>query len=144
MLAAVVGQCNHKIAPALKESRSQSDPLLGAEFSKGDIMAQQGARRPTSLRAEVDKSITQAVKDGTLSRQRHAAPIAMLRHMADYLDKGDNDGTPAMRYVTPASFLSYCDALGLTPNEVVKTAVKGKKKKTTTERMKAKYSGYDK
>lgn len=69
------------------------------------------------MREAVDKSIEAASKNGALDLERHAAPIAMLRHMADFLDGSDPDGTPAMRYATPASFLSYCDALGLLPEK---------------------------
>ena len=66
------------------------------------------------MRTAVDRSIRSAVSDGRLDLDAHAAPIAMLRYMADFLDRA-GDGTPAMRYATPASFLSYCEALGLTP-----------------------------
>ena len=95
------------------------------------------------LRAAVERSISAAEKSGSLDSERNAAPIEMLLYMADYLDK-DNGKTPATRYVTPASFLSYCEALGLTPPEVIKT-MGGKKKdgKTTTERMRGKFKNYD-
>ena len=88
------------------------------------------------IRQSVEKSITQAVDSGTLDEKQSAAPIEMLRYMADFLDSDTGD-TPATRYVTPASFLSYCDALGLTPCEVVKT--KKNNKKSTTEKLSAKY-----
>lgn len=67
------------------------------------------------LRAAVEDSLTAALNDKSLDAKRNAAPIAMLRYMADFLD-ADNGDTPATRYVTPASFLSYCNALGLTPD----------------------------
>lgn len=67
------------------------------------------------IRKAVDKSVKAAVKDGRLDSERHAAPIAMLRSMADYLDVPSAD-TPSFRYVTPASFLAYCDRLGLAPD----------------------------
>lgn len=68
------------------------------------------------LRKAVDKSINEAVSSGFLDLERNAAPIAMLRYMADNLDS-DSGETPMMRYVTPASFLSYCDSLGLLPDK---------------------------
>jgi len=71
------------------------------------------------LRKAVDKSIDSAVSSGSLDLEKNAAPIAMLRYMADNLDS-DSGETPMMRYVTPASFLSYCESLGLTPPKQVK------------------------
>lgn len=71
------------------------------------------------LRKAVDKSIESAVSSGSLDLDKNAAPIAMLRYMADKLDS-DGGETPMMRYVTPASFLSYCDSLGLTPAKAQK------------------------
>lgn len=68
------------------------------------------------LRKAVERSINEAVSSGNVSLDKHAAPIAMLRYMADNLDR-DSGETPMMRYVTPASFLSYCDALGLLPGK---------------------------
>ena len=94
------------------------------------------------LRTAVERSISAAEDSGTLDREMSAAPIEMLLYMADYLDK-DNGKTPATRYVTPASFLSYCEALGLTPPEVIKTKGKKKDGKTTTERMRGKFRNYD-
>lgn len=66
------------------------------------------------LRKAVDKSIKAAASCGDLDLERNAAPIAMLRYMADRLDS-DSGKTPMLRYVTPPSFLNYCEALGLTP-----------------------------
>lgn len=66
------------------------------------------------LRKAVDNSIRSAVESGSLDLEKHAAPIAMLRYMADSLDS-DRGKTTMLKLVTPASFLSYCDALGLTP-----------------------------
>ena len=67
------------------------------------------------LRKAVEKSINEAVNCGNIDLNKHAAPIAMLRYMADSLDS-DTGETPMLRYVSPASFLNYCDALGLTPS----------------------------
>lgn len=47
-----------------------------------------------------------------------AAPIAMLRKMADAIDESYGDPS-IFKAVTPASFLSYCTALGLTPPEQI-------------------------
>ena len=68
------------------------------------------------LRRAVDRSITAAKSNGRIDLELNAAPIAMLRYMADFLDS-DTGKTPATRYVTPASFLNYCDALGLVHDE---------------------------
>ena len=69
------------------------------------------------IRKGVEKSIRAAVADGSLNLETHAAPLAMLRYMADFLDS-PSDGAPPTRYVTPASFLSYCETLGLVPREL--------------------------
>ena len=90
------------------------------------------------IRNSVEQSIKEAITNGTIDEKQSAAPIEMLRYMADFLDSDTGD-TPATRYVTPASFLSYCDALGLTPSEVVRKNKGKKKEQTTTEKLKAKY-----
>ena len=74
-----------------------------------------------TLRQAVDASIDEAVKRGAVDTAISAAPIAMLRAMADLIDGGANSATPAFRYVTPASFLSYCDALNLIPPKEFKS-----------------------
>lgn len=66
------------------------------------------------MRRAVDRSIKKAVSCGFIDLEDHAAPIAMLREMADFID-GADETTPALRYATPASFMLYCDALCLTP-----------------------------
>ena len=78
------------------------------------------------LRKAVDISIKSAVDSGKLDLDDNAAPIAMLRYMCDFLD-GNQDDAAALKAVTPASFLSYCDALGLTPSEQVETKPSGSK-----------------
>lgn len=65
------------------------------------------------IRKGVESSIKAAVQSGNLDIGKHAAPIAMLRYMADAIDQGDGEST--LKAVTPASFLSYCNALGLVP-----------------------------
>lgn len=96
------------------------------------------------IRKAVDKSVKAAVADGRLDSERHAAPIAMLRSMADYLDVPSAD-TPSFRYVTPASFLAYCDRLGLAPDL---DAPKGKTedepaKKGAMASMRGKFRAYE-
>lgn len=79
------------------------------------------------MRKAVDRSIRQANVRGALDLDAHAAPIAMLRLMADFLDESRGSDTPAMRYATPASFLSYCDALGLLPGSAEAAKAEGPK-----------------
>lgn len=64
------------------------------------------------LRKAVDKSIKAAVQDGRISLTGDAAAIGMLRYMADIIDAAPGEST-VLRYATPASFLSYCQALGI-------------------------------
>lgn len=79
-----------------------------------------------TLRQAVDSSIEEAVNRGAIDAKISAAPIAMLRAMADLID-GDTEGTtPAFRYVTPASFLNYCDALHLIPPKQLESTGKPK------------------
>lgn len=68
------------------------------------------------IRKGVDRSIKAAVNSQKLDLEAHAAPIAMLRLMADYLDRTGME-TASLRSITPSMFLSYCQALGLTPDE---------------------------
>lgn len=82
------------------------------------------------LRKAVDSSIKSSVENGYLDLDKNAAPIAMLRFMADKLDADDGE-TPVLRYITPASYLSYCEALGLTPTEKPKPKTKPKAKLAT-------------
>lgn len=92
------------------------------------------------MRRAVDRSITTAVRGGSLDLDRHAAPIAMLRLMADYLDRPSTE-TPAFRYVTPASFLGYCEKLGLTPD--VEQAADAKPKPGSMRTMRDKFRAFD-
>lgn len=68
-----------------------------------------------TLRQAVDESITAAIDRGTLDASANAAPIALLRRMADTLDGSTDPLT--MRYCTPASFTALFDKLGLLPTE---------------------------
>lgn len=68
-----------------------------------------------TLRQAVDKSITAAIERGALDAKANAAPIALLRRMADVLDGSTDPLT--MRYCTPASFTALFDKLGLLPTE---------------------------
>ena len=66
------------------------------------------------MRQSVEKSIKYGINKGTLDPNRDAATLQMLRIMADMLD--DNEGkTPGIKYITPASFLNYCEKLGFFP-----------------------------
>ena len=68
-----------------------------------------------TLRQAVDDSITVAVERGVLDESANAAPIALLRRMADTLDANTDPLT--MRYCTPASFTALFDKLGLMPTD---------------------------
>lgn len=81
------------------------------------------------IRKGVESSIKTAVQDGVLDIEKHAAPIAMLRYMADSIDQGDGEKT--LKAITPASFLSYCETLGLTPSAELQKQVKQKPKLAT-------------
>jgi hypothetical protein len=76
-----------------------------------DITAEQ-----QTLRQAVDESIAAAIDRGALDAAANAAPIALLRRMADTLD-GSDDVQLTMRYCTPASFTALFDKLGLLPTE---------------------------
>jgi len=68
-----------------------------------------------TLRQAVDESIACAIERGTLDASANAAPIALLRRMADVLDASTDP--LALRYCTPASFTALFDKLGLLPTE---------------------------
>ena len=65
------------------------------------------------LRKAVEKSISSGVKSGTIDLERDAATIEMLRFMADTLDA--DDGSSIIRYISPSSFLTFCEKLGFLP-----------------------------
>ena len=67
------------------------------------------------LRKAVDRSVDARVRAGTVDPDTDAAVIAMLRFMADTIDA---NGADALRSVTPASYLSFCKALGIASDEV--------------------------
>ena len=91
------------------------------------------------VRKGVEKSIAVAVSCGNLDLSVHAAPLAMLRYMADFLDRADGE-TPPFRYVTPASFLSYCETLGLTPkNEPAAKPSEGDDGQSSLKQMRSKF-----
>lgn len=66
----------------------------------------------------VDKSVKNGIKNGRIDPDRDAATIAMLRHMAKVLDSDETESSSVMRYVSPSSFLAYCDKLGFAPDAV--------------------------
>ena len=90
------------------------------------------------IRRAVDESIGERASIGALDPKVSAAPVAMLRKMADFLDD-DMATTPAFRYVTPASFLSYCDALGLMPDVDARPAAADDGKGTRLTSMRGKF-----
>ena len=63
---------------------------------------------------DVEKSISYGIDTGKIDPERDAASLGMLRYMADALDD-DGGSTSVLRYVTPASFLSYCKEFGFMP-----------------------------
>ena len=67
------------------------------------------------IRNAVEQSIKYGLEKGKINPERDSAMIEMIRYMADKLDEDDSD-TPMARYITPASFLSYCEKLGIVPN----------------------------
>ena len=68
-----------------------------------------------TLRQAVDESISSAIDRGVLDVEANAAPIALLRRMADTLDANNDPLT--LRYCTPASFTALLEKLGLMPTE---------------------------
>ena len=70
---------------------------------------------PLTLKQAVEESIAAAIERGALDVKANAAPIALLRRMAEVLD-GNTDPL-TMRYCTPASFTALFDKLGLLPTE---------------------------
>ena len=93
------------------------------------------------IRKAVDKSIRAAVSSGNLDLDKHAAPIGMLRFMADYLDTPGLE-TPPFRYASPASFLSYCEKLGLLP-ELEAQAAGAEPKAGSMKSMREKFRAFD-
>lgn len=86
-----------------------------------------------TLRQSVDESISVAVKRGVLDVKANAAPIALLRRMADTLDANNDPLT--MRYCTPASFTALFEKLGLMPTEHQLEKATPRKKSSTLEDM---------
>lgn len=64
----------------------------------------------------VEKSIEYGINRGQIDENRDAAVISMLKHMAGLLDNDDSEKSSVMRYVSPASFLNYCEKLGIVPD----------------------------
>ena len=73
------------------------------------------------LRKAVDRSVSARVRSGTVDPETDAAVIAMLRFMADAIDA---NGADALRSVTPASYLSFCKALGIASDEAPRVPAK--------------------
>lgn len=62
-------------------------------------------------------SVREAVKNGKIDRKTHGAAIAAARKLARTLDEPGWPEMPSGKVdnVTPATFLRYCEALGLVP-----------------------------
>lgn len=69
------------------------------------------------LRKGVEKSIKAAVDAGKLDIDKAAASIAMLRYLADEIDRSRGESN-VLRYISPSSYLSYCEKLGFIPDAV--------------------------
>ena len=63
----------------------------------------------------VEISVENGINEGRIDEKRDAATIEMLKHMAEVLDSDQTGQSSVMRYVSPASFLSYCEKLGFVP-----------------------------
>ena len=78
------------------------------------------------VREALNLAIRQAVKDGQLDRNKHAAIIEAARKVAKVMDDPE---WPIVRgkidNVSPSVFLKYCDALGLTVVNKPKEEKKG-------------------
>ena len=104
-------------------------------------MAKQKVEEKT-LRQAVDDSIAVAIERGVLDVTANAAPIALLRRMADTLDANTDPLT--MRYCTPASFTSLFEKLGLMPtdHQLEKATPKNEDGPLATLRKQAKFTSY--
>ena len=85
-------------------------------------MAEQ--KKAGKIRQAVEISIADGETRGRICAKRDAAALEVLRYMADELDRAD--GAQIMRIIPPATFLNYCEKLGLLPDI-------GKGKPTTEE-----------
>ena len=75
------------------------------------------------LRKGVEKSIKAAIDAGNLDIERSAAPIALLRYLADEIDKSNGESN-VLRYISPSAYLNYCKELGFFPEGVDKKTLK--------------------
>lgn len=73
-----------------------------------------------SVTSRLKTSVNKAVKAGLIDRKKHGAAIEAALKLAAVMDDPD---WPIIdkRYdnVTPSTFLKYCQALHLTPGEIV-------------------------
>lgn len=71
----------------------------------------------TKVKTAFDASVREAVKKGQIDPKTHAAAITAARKLAVTLDSPGWPELPSGKVdnVTPATFLRYCEALGLTP-----------------------------
>lgn len=81
------------------------------------------------LRKGVEKSIKAAVEAGKLDLEQSAAPIALLRYLADKIDESAGKSN-ALRYISPSQYLNYCKELGFFPEGVDKKTKKEEPKES--------------
>lgn len=86
-----------------------------------------------SLVDAVEVSISAAIESKRINEKDHAAMIEAVRQLAARADIA-----PANDNVTFPTLLKYFSALGLTPEQSIEI-VKKEKRKSTTEKLSAKY-----
>ena len=94
-----------------------------------------------TLRQAVEDSVSVAIERGVLDATANAAPIALLRRMADTLDANTDPLT--MRYCTPASFTALFEKLGLMPtdHQLEKATPRNEENELEKLRAKSKFAG---
>ena len=94
-----------------------------------------------TLRQAVEDSVSTAIERGVLDATANAAPIALLRRMADTLDANTDPLT--MRYCTPASFTALFEKLGLMPtdHQLEKATPRNEESELEKLRAKSKFAG---
>lgn len=73
----------------------------------------------STVKSRFNSAVKQAVDAGLLDRKKHGALIMAAQKMAETMDR---DGWPIIdgRFdnVTPSTFMKYCEALHLTPEDI--------------------------
>ena len=88
-----------------------------------------------SVKSKLRKSVKEAIEAGLIDKKKQGALIEAAMKMAEVMDNPD---WPIMDKkfdnVTPSTFLKYCEALHLTPGDIVskdpedETSILGKSK----------------